>query len=171
MLRLKQALNGSSYISAKKYSLARFKNLHLSDKIADAALADDKKAKMITLQHKQTVVIGGQTRIHSYMDISKRPVVQQDATEELKKLIVGYNDAIGKQLSATRLPEQYPESKPLPDLIEIEKQVAVHERVKTHIDWYAKRTGYLYSVAERARPYLYHIVEELGKNNLPLDLA
>ncbi|MFI3136493.1 MAG: transglycosylase SLT domain-containing protein [Methylococcaceae bacterium] len=45
------------------------------------------------------------------------------------------------------------------------------ERVNKYVDWYAQRRLYLSEVAERAQPYLYHIVEGLNRYNLPLDLA
>ena len=37
--------------------------------------------------------------------------------------------------------------------------------------WFARNQAYLDRVSERASPYLYHIVEELDKRNMPLDLA
>ena len=37
--------------------------------------------------------------------------------------------------------------------------------------FYSRKQKYLDRVAERARPYLYYIVEELDKRNMPLDLA
>ncbi len=46
-----------------------------------------------------------------------------------------------------------------------------YQRVNKQILWYAQRPDYLRQVAERSRPYLYHIVEKLSKNKLPLELA
>jgi Transglycosylase SLT domain. len=46
-----------------------------------------------------------------------------------------------------------------------------YERVNKHIVWYTQHRDYLYQVAERARPYLYHIVESLSKHKLPYELA
>ncbi len=37
--------------------------------------------------------------------------------------------------------------------------------------WFARNQAYLDRVSERASPYLYHIVEELEKRDMPLDLA
>lgn len=51
------------------------------------------------------------------------------------------------------------------------KQNENYERVSTQITGYSQRQGFLYQVSERARPYLYHIVDALSKHNLPLDLA
>lgn len=42
-------------------------------------------------------------------------------------------------------------------------------RVSRHLAGYSR--GYLYQVSERARPYLYHIVDSLSKYGMPLDLA
>jgi len=43
--------------------------------------------------------------------------------------------------------------------------------VKSKIEWYSRHQGYLDRVADRARPYLYHIVEELEARDLPMELA
>jgi soluble lytic murein transglycosylase-like protein len=45
------------------------------------------------------------------------------------------------------------------------------ERIEKHLDWYSKHSDYLNRVAERAKPYIYHIVDGLAKNRLPVDLA
>lgn len=49
--------------------------------------------------------------------------------------------------------------------------ISANERISKHISWYAQRPSYLQQVAERARPYLYHIVNELAANHLPSELA
>jgi soluble lytic murein transglycosylase-like protein len=46
-----------------------------------------------------------------------------------------------------------------------------YERVNKHIVWYTQHRDYLHQVAERARPYLYHIVDSLSKHKLPFELA
>lgn len=43
--------------------------------------------------------------------------------------------------------------------------------VSSRIEFYANNQEYLDRITERATPYLYHIVEELEKRNMPLDLA
>ncbi len=43
--------------------------------------------------------------------------------------------------------------------------------VKERIAWYARNQEYIDRVAQRATPYIYHILEELDKRNMPLDLA
>ena len=49
--------------------------------------------------------------------------------------------------------------------------VIKYERVNKHIVWYTQHRAYLHQVAERARPYLYHIVDSLSKHKLPHELA
>ncbi|WP_052700194.1 transglycosylase SLT domain-containing protein, partial [Methylocucumis oryzae] len=46
-----------------------------------------------------------------------------------------------------------------------------YERVQAQLAWYAQHSDYLSRVAERATPYLFHIVETLRKHQLPMDLA
>jgi len=46
-----------------------------------------------------------------------------------------------------------------------------YERVNKHIVWYTQHSAYLHQVAERAHPYLYHIVEKLSQHKLPSELA
>jgi membrane-bound lytic murein transglycosylase D len=45
-----------------------------------------------------------------------------------------------------------------------------NNRVILQRDWYAKHASYLTRVAKRAEPFLYYIVEELEKNNIPVEL-
>ena len=44
-------------------------------------------------------------------------------------------------------------------------------RVTVQRDWYAKHQSYLNRVADRAEPFLYFIVEEIDKRNMPMELA
>jgi membrane-bound lytic murein transglycosylase D len=46
-----------------------------------------------------------------------------------------------------------------------------HPTVKSKLAFYARKQKYLDRVADRATPYIYYIVEELEKRNMPLDLA
>jgi soluble lytic murein transglycosylase-like protein len=51
------------------------------------------------------------------------------------------------------------------------KDAAKYDRVNKHIIWYTQHHDYLHQVTERARPYLYHIVDSLSKHKLPYELA
>lgn len=66
----------------------------------------------------------------------------------------------------------YPAGRGLSDpASKLAKEASKHERVNKHIIWYTQHRDYLHQVAERARPYLYHIVENLSTHKLPYELA
>lgn len=46
-----------------------------------------------------------------------------------------------------------------------------HTRIDRELAWYANHQAYLDRVAERARPYLHHIVEEIDARKMPMELA
>ncbi len=45
------------------------------------------------------------------------------------------------------------------------------KRLVSQRNWYVKHPSYLKRVAKRAKPFLYYIVEELEKNNMPIEMA
>lgn len=51
------------------------------------------------------------------------------------------------------------------------KKAIINERINKYIVSFSQNPGYLQQVVERARPYLYHIVEKLSTNQLPLEIA
>jgi len=46
-----------------------------------------------------------------------------------------------------------------------------NRRIDDHIRWYAKHPKHLQRVEARARPYLYYIVEQIEKRDMPMELA
>lgn len=50
-------------------------------------------------------------------------------------------------------------------------QATINDRIGRQINLYAQKQDFLYRVATRAHPYLFHIVEELHSHHLPLELA
>ncbi|HEC59746.1 hypothetical protein LCGC14_1240060 [marine sediment metagenome] len=52
----------------------------------------------------------------------------------------------------------------------IEEDILNPETQK-QLDWFASRPDFINTVADRAKPYLYYIVGELEKRNMPLELA
>ncbi len=42
---------------------------------------------------------------------------------------------------------------------------------QSHIDWYAKRPEYVMRMLDRSRLYLFHIVEEVEKRGMPMEIA
>ncbi len=47
----------------------------------------------------------------------------------------------------------------------------LHPSAKKHLKWFVEHPEYVERVVERARPYLHHIVSELEKRNMPLEIA
>ncbi len=43
--------------------------------------------------------------------------------------------------------------------------------VRTHEQWYARRPAHLERAIERSRPYLFHIVEEVERRGMPMEIA
>ena len=43
--------------------------------------------------------------------------------------------------------------------------------IQAHENWYSARSDYLAQTLERSRPYLFHIVEEVEKREMPLEIA
>jgi peptidoglycan lytic transglycosylase D len=47
----------------------------------------------------------------------------------------------------------------------------LHPDTERHLRWFIDHPQYIDRVAERARPYLYYIVEEVKKRNMPMEVA
>lgn len=43
--------------------------------------------------------------------------------------------------------------------------------IQTHVNWYAKRPDYVARMLDRSRLYLFHIVEEVQKRGMPMEIA
>lgn len=46
-----------------------------------------------------------------------------------------------------------------------------HESLETEINWFAKHPEYIHRVIDRADPFLYYIIEEIEKRNMPTELV
>ncbi len=46
-----------------------------------------------------------------------------------------------------------------------------HPKIQPYLDWYARNQGYLDRVAERARPFLFDIVQEVERRGMPGEIA
>lgn len=49
--------------------------------------------------------------------------------------------------------------------------VTDHKAIKQQLKWYKKHPEYIKRISKRAEPYLYFIVEEIEKRNMPLEIA
>ena len=50
-------------------------------------------------------------------------------------------------------------------------EVVPNTRLNKRINWYLSQPNYLTSVSKRAKPYLYHIVQEVERRGMPMELA
>lgn len=50
-------------------------------------------------------------------------------------------------------------------------EIPDNRRVRAQKSWYSRHPEYMKRVTERAQPYLFHIVQELEKHQMPLELA
>ncbi|WP_245929397.1 lytic transglycosylase [Agarilytica rhodophyticola] len=46
-----------------------------------------------------------------------------------------------------------------------------NKRVQTQLKWYVRHPKYMMRVTKRSQPYMFHIVEQLEKRNMPLEIA
>ncbi len=51
------------------------------------------------------------------------------------------------------------------------KRSGIYERINQQIAGFTQHIGFVNDSTERARPYLYHVVESLSRHGLPMDLA
>lgn len=47
----------------------------------------------------------------------------------------------------------------------------LHANTAKQLDWFVRHPEYIARVAQRAEPYLYHIVEQIEQRNMPMELA
>ena len=95
------------------------------------------------------------------------PLTKAIKTDSLAKTLVTHPSAGQNEATSLKLGDKQGDIDEHRSL----RQADAYERVKKHIVWYTQHRDYLHQVTERARPYIYHIVEALGKHKLPSELA
>lgn len=55
--------------------------------------------------------------------------------------------------------------------VQLSFDIPDNKQIKKYKNWIQKRPEYLPTISKRAEPYLFFIVEELEKNNMPIELA
>ena len=97
---------------------------------------------------------------------------------------LAHDDLIDKPVAATLI-KQPAQAKPEPAIVtpqqvanlwqRINMQFSLPELDNKHVtaqlNWYKKHPNYIQRVSKRAEPYLFFIVEELEKRNMPLEIA
>ena len=113
-------------------------------------------------------------------------VASSDQVSETNHSMTATDTASGEVMNKKVASSEEPQDDPAPDVIKqaeyddiwlrIRDQLVFHRHsekasVKARLAWYARHQDYLDRVAERARPYIYYIVEALEKRNMPVELA
>lgn len=147
---------------------------------------------MIFMQYRPTTILlalfalislsGCQTMTSENLDLAHKAPYQ--ATSEDKNLttqLASINYQLDTSDIAHPLEYQLPEppepaAKPANNLWlriadGLQLNIPNDKRVVVQRDWYAKHQAYLDRVADRAQPFLYFIVEEIEKRNMPMELA
>ncbi|OYU12314.1 MAG: lytic transglycosylase [Comamonadaceae bacterium PBBC1] len=91
------------------------------------------------------------------------PVVWVAPAEPDRPVVLKPESQIGLQAPPVDVWERIRRGFAMPDLD--------NELVRNREQWYASRPDYILRMTERSRPYLFHIVEELERRNMPTELA
>jgi len=113
-------------------------------------------AQQIPMRHRLTASI-----LAMSLTLSGFPLLAADAGPPDLKIsyamagnaLAGDNDLWDRIRAGFRLPDSSP------------SLIRIHER------WFSSHPGHLERVAERSRPYLYHIAEEVEKRGMPMEIA
>ncbi|RUO26087.1 lytic transglycosylase [Aliidiomarina minuta] len=124
-----------------------------------------------------TLLLSGCQATHWVNDyLTSEPYTTEDKTHEMNEGLALYalnapsHEQPPAQGSTSLSPQQQAD---LWDRIRLQMQLDIpqNERVLTHLNWYKRHPNYIDRVAQRAAPFLYLIVEEIEKRDLPLELV
>ncbi len=91
----------------------------------------------------------------------------QGLVDNNKKLAIFESDSIEIDTS------NHSEDSDLWNLIANNQEIEVdsNARIQSHIDWISQRPKYLNQISKRAEPFLYLVVSEVKKENMPIEIA
>lgn len=139
-------------------------------KASMASHAQERKHTVIMVSGTQNSANSGLTQNQTPSDASEQPAMAEVAkTFRVSNPCAAHPELHPTLVRAGENPEN--EKQGLVEKQAASKQALIDERINKYITGYAQNPGFLYSVAERAQPYLYHIVESLSKRGMPLELA
>lgn len=109
-----------------------------------------------------TSVPGPATRSTATPAVPAKPKVVSSAPTDEHAVSLKPNASVGL-IPPTDIWERIRRGFAMPDLDD--------DYVRNREQWYASRPDYILRMTERSRPYLFHIVEELERRNMPTELA
>jgi membrane-bound lytic murein transglycosylase D len=114
---------------------------------------------------------GASPSIHSAKIKKHRHTPWQQGYEEDETLAADSSDDYSESIDPTN-------TEPVTDVwqrirtgFQISDYTTLHPDTERHLRWFIDHPQYVGRVVERARPYLYHIVEEVKKRNMPMEVA
>jgi membrane-bound lytic murein transglycosylase D len=122
------------------------------------------------------VLAGCQTTQWVSETVGLKPYTTEEKTHDLNEGMGMYalNAPLSQPVQSTVQQQLSPQQQAdLWDRMRLQMTLPVpgSERVQTHVDWYKSHPTYIDRIAQRAAPFLYLIVEEIEKRDLPLELA
>lgn len=139
-------------------------------------------AKSASIEKTEPVIT--RNRVHVSFDVKPKnlqsiPTIDPenfspDDAIEAKIIEAAIDEITGKQSTPCTNNQAIAITDPLrsePSIEALSRQAQNYARVNEYIVRYTQNPDYLLEVTERARPYLYHIVEKLSKSNMPMELA
>lgn len=115
-----------------------------------------------------TVTLNSFNKI-AFIDADKPAVTPQPSLSDTPVI---ETPSIASSASLTSTPAPAAASNIWPRLIALYQLPPIdNARVQAHINWYSKHPSYLARVQKNAEPYLYFIVNEIEKRNIPGELA
>ncbi|MFA7400704.1 MAG: transglycosylase SLT domain-containing protein, partial [Sideroxydans sp.] len=158
-----------SYISIKKTARLAALSLFIATTIASTAT--------VALEQIQQSISQAPAPIREAMIVAPEPVAETPAKRTFftpGKTAETSNDGV----EVTSVKEAYPVMSAMPDedvWQRIRSGFAMNELnnplIKRHEKWYASHPEYVLRMSERARRYLYYIVEEVERRGLPTEIA
>jgi soluble lytic murein transglycosylase-like protein len=115
-----------------------------------------------------------QTRFHSRIELHPRlhRLDDKNSTDPLISTALPLLKPVKENMSnKTAITSYTPAQNSTALTLNHTKEAIKYDRVNKHVVWYTQHRDYLHQVSERARPYLYHIVESLSEYKLPYELA
>lgn len=97
----------------------------------------------------------------SFETVSKEPIDTQTIQELLQQ------DALQQAVATARIQEDLWERIRL----QLSLYSELHEQVEQQKQWYASHPRYIERISQQAEPFLYYIVQEIERRELPLELA
>lgn len=111
----------------------------------------------VTTSTKEESVVANETGLHTTIPLQPIPEASPDSTETNTTIV---------PVDPTKTDDVWERIR-----VQLSFPALDHERVEKRIEWYANQPNYMNVISRRADPFLYYIVTEIERRNLPVELA